>query len=673
MLELERRGKLPADKAAILGELRRRGSIPSGVDADNPNDAHGLTPETKKLAAESMPWMADDINNAPTASRQNATASLDVPDYHPGRLRVGQTEPRLDAVPEWKQDVMGVVNKAPQVLTTVGTAAGMAASTPFGGTASPMTIPVAGAAGNFAGNRIKDSLASILLPDTNTPVVPEKMRMLGELESGATSAMTDAAGFGLGNQYSNVGGPAATLDEILNNQGTRDLRTKAADFLENRAANAYRKIAKPSPAGVHDDTIGAVKYGVKNRVDLLDPSTMDPIHEEIKQLGGQAREFAGMAERPVSLDAALEPVYTYRDKVIRTGMSPDELQAIDKMITDFKAMHPESEIPASQALEIRQWIDQQLNSKNFSENTFNTGVESAKALRSGTAKELQGAVNNPEFDSTMSQLGDKLNFMEVIGRSPERLANKNQVPFFSTRLGDRSRQNIAFAQDKLSDILRPADMSLESAPPAWGQRSGLPPRNGREGLEQLLNPSDKEMVTPVSNPEDYDRYFNGNFWNKQTEGMRPTPVAVETGNRVGRRDEIEDVLRENLVNFYRDGLKKEQSGSWLDGVRGKNSLMWGGAPEKTSGVVNPMTELKPATSPLVSPFGVTADVEMVLQKAQRTGGAALDGMDKKVLKDAIASGKASPIEVVRSLKTPPKLGVPNEEVLNFDEKMKWFK
>ena len=330
-----------AESAQILGVALTGG----GPDPDNPQDAHGLTPATKQLVAQNIPWMAGDVNKAPEPSAvPNTGPSL--PSFA-GRMKVGQPEPTLSApVANWRQVAMKGVNALPEIGQSLGTAAGMAAAIPTfteTGGASAVAIPAGGGAGKMAGTALQTPLQKLILPESS-PEYPSASKM-GEIGvSGANQAMLDSLLMQPGKVLGAAGNAVEGAASKVGNFGRIPQRT--AGRLMGESPNSER-----------------VDVALKNKLDLAGDQAMGQARDIKKQTWD--KEISPLVEgaveqgRTVSRDSVLVPVQEYMDYLAKYAPGGETSIPYRKVQREFARLsqYPD-EIPVGDAQKIKQYMNQ---------------------------------------------------------------------------------------------------------------------------------------------------------------------------------------------------------------------------------------------------------------------------------------------------------------------------
>lgn len=474
MIELDKRGKLSPTKTAALAEMRKRGMIPSKVtDPNSAPDVGGLKDSTKKLVSESMPWMSEDMSKTKGPDRQ---ATLD--DQYPAMKfhnKVGAVEPTLSAGPaEWRQNLYSGAEKVPVIGRAVGTAAGMAASTPFGGAGSPALIPVGAAAGGVTGSALGTLLKQIALPNANTPN-PTGVGLGKVAVNGATSGMLDATMGGLGGKYGGImkeGGPAATLDELVNMPSGDRIRTAGADFLKDSSRKTYRKLLNPPISNDPAMNQEMVNFGLDTKLPVSYGSGgVERTISNIKRLGRQsddlvAEGYTGVEGRQgptpqVNTEKALDPALALWEKQ-HSGATSGPMKTTEKAYEDFRNMHPEDSMPASEAQKLKRQANVQAGSWG---SRGTPEEESWKAISTGLRTETEGAMQNPMLQQVNREQGQNLQILDPLKRAHERLATReSNITNLGGILGHPYvKEQWAFGKDAASKRLRPSADALGSA------------------------------------------------------------------------------------------------------------------------------------------------------------------------------------------------------------------
>jgi hypothetical protein len=412
----------------------------------------------------------------------------------------------------------------------------------------------------MAGQALMTPLQQLLLPKAGFQA-PDAKTLAYSGVKGATGAMTDAAMAGGAATLAPVtkDGPSATLDAILDNSGTKevihDARTGIADSLQGRADTLYRRVMKPSTAGNPKDNAAAVRFGVKNRVDMLHPDGMDKVHGNIERLGGRASDYVDGATTPVNMGKVLDPAYDYGYKIMEEGTDPGQLSTIQRIIDDYKAMHPEESVPPEQALRLRRFLDKSsLSPRDFDGDTFNVADETYKAIRGGFKTELEKSVGDPGFNKTMSELGDNLNFRDTAHRSTERMANRSGGPFSLKRpiSNPYMQQKRAFAYDKISDVIRPtAPLDVNVSKTSGGFLDSMTPGGGSPvNIGSPTRPLDDLYGVKYGKPlADIDSAM---------KGLKPSDTALSTGSEVDKQNAVIDSVKARVASGGGHAISQEE-------------------------------------------------------------------------------------------------------------------
>lgn len=312
MTELERRGKLPENKKALLNEARKRGLIPEqtaniagatpSTDTGIPTGVDPITPFLQRIAkGEGLPLAGETAGGLLAAKRSTPI----------GMVASGAGGAGLEAMRQMLQAQQGMP-EAPQTSTEAAKRIGGAG--------------VRGAAGEFAGRKIFNLLSKFAAPFKGavteegrtaidlvggrgvvTPGEATNTRMLDVLENVAEGSF-----FGGGriaatkkntkNILSN------TVDDLVSSIGPQTDRKQLRSMISDTLASGK-------------ETFETISRGWYKGLDKLVPSTTETITERVN---------TGI------LDAAGNPIYKAVSKEVQKG--PVDIRSIKKMASSFKSL-----------------------------------------------------------------------------------------------------------------------------------------------------------------------------------------------------------------------------------------------------------------------------------------------------------------------------------------------
>jgi hypothetical protein len=536
MLELERRGALPSEKQAILTELRSRGAIPAvgaGPDVDNPQDAHGLSANTRRLVQQSMNWLSPDI--AKTAEPGTPAATGDLPSFA-GQRKIGQPESTLTPVPAWKQAAMGVVNKLPEVGQAVGTAAGMASAlAPGAQPAAPLAVLGGAAAGKVAGRTLQTPFTQLLLPEVGARVIgPSEVARTGlqGAESGALDALLMRMAPILGQTQ-----PGAALEAGVNPAETTSAR--ARDYLTKRLLLPAR--------GNPEETKSVIQNVGKKMVDIAHERGPQQIQNQIRDWSGAVDELIANAEasgKTISKTQLMQPLQNLGQQFAK-GDLPKYSRAINTYMKGFNQMHPEEELTPTAAQELKKFIYQTID-KGWGEATYNPATEAKKTLSGALKGGLEEAAG-PKLEAANTELGKLIEMRPYVTKATERI---QEEPIY--------KRGLAHGKQALRDIAAKSAAKIEARPE-------IEPR------------SFATIGSPIQNLEEMFGVKYGAPLNVETrpERLLPAPAGAGGPTQGGRASftpstgtPVEGEIPTPMYNAYYPGEAEQWSNQLSDLLQG---------------------------------------------------------------------------------------------------------
>jgi len=477
----------------------------SGEHAIAPGGAgEGLWDSTKKLVAEKIPFLAEDVAKVkpPTAYAPTPTATPEPVGAKPRFADIGGGKATEIGTP-WsgtglegmlKQGGAQIAEELPGIGQAAGTAAGMGTALATEGALGPVAIPAGAGAGRIAGEAGKTVLQRLLGMKTELPSAGQ----LGEsglagAEQGAIDAVTGrvlptlAGGRPLEAMEKSIPagqGPFAKTEKYL----TKRLLQPAAGSTKSVAAVSRENI--PLSGGKGAEVVKSQKRGLSGQVEGLI---------------GDASE----AGKKVSSSRIEKEINSLADELLtKSDDAKDAAEVLDYW-TRFKELHPEEQIDPVHAHEVKKFIYRKIPEKYWTgKEGYNPLMEARKKAGLNIMTQLEEAA--PEIGPLNEQLGRYITAEPDVIRATERIQGEPMRKRVFNVVKEKGAQalrkgrmegNPEDVAARRSGELTRTGSPIQTLEDLFGTRYGAPAAEEAPTLKQLTADAGKyqtgEMATPV--------------------------------------------------------------------------------------------------------------------------------------------------------------------------------